>query len=370
MPIKINSTGGGSVSIDVPSTGGTYTLTAPANNATIFTTDGGAITGNVGFSGVVSFSSNNVSIGGQTVSPFTGMKNRVINGDMRVWQRGTSHANTTTYTADRWFVNRNGGVSGVTVSQSGSIGNYFLKVQRQASTTATNNSDVRQVIESLNCADLAGQNVTLSFNCYKGANFSGSSVTAEIRYSTATDDLVNIVGSWASGGSSGITPTTTSTRYSLTVSIPANAATLMVRFVTDAYSGTAGADDSIYYNNVQLEAGSLATPFERRLYSQELHLCQRYYWQSETISFFYAAGAGQMHAPIQFPVTMRTTPTMTYYPSVADMYARTNAGYALRDGVGNVAVGNVNSGVDLDSVYYGVSQANNLRVARTASAEL
>ena len=311
MPIKINSTGGGSVSIDVPSTGGTYTLTAPANNATIFTTDGGAITGNVGFSGVVSFSSNNVSIGGQTVSPFTGMKNRVINGDMRVWQRGTSHADTTTYTADRWFVNRNGGVSGVTVSQSGSIGNYFLKVQRQASTTATNNSDVRQVIESLNCADLAGQNVTLSFNCYKGANFSGSSVTAEIRYSTATDDLVNIVGSWASGGSSGITPTTTSTRYSLTVSIPANAATLMVRFVTDAYSGTAGADDSIYYNDVQLEAGSLATPFERRSYGMELALCQRYYEFGET-SFYYTGYSTQtIYYNVSFKVYKRSVPTVT-----------------------------------------------------------
>jgi hypothetical protein len=37
MPIKLNSTGGGSVSIDVPSTASTYTLTAPARSGTIIT---------------------------------------------------------------------------------------------------------------------------------------------------------------------------------------------------------------------------------------------------------------------------------------------------------------------------------------------
>lgn len=37
MPIKLNSTGGGAVSIDVPSTASTYTLTAPARSGTIIT---------------------------------------------------------------------------------------------------------------------------------------------------------------------------------------------------------------------------------------------------------------------------------------------------------------------------------------------
>jgi hypothetical protein len=37
MPIKLNSTGGGSVSIDVPSTASTYTLTAPAETGTVIT---------------------------------------------------------------------------------------------------------------------------------------------------------------------------------------------------------------------------------------------------------------------------------------------------------------------------------------------
>jgi len=38
MPIKLNSSGGGSVTIDVPSTASSFTLTAPAATATLITT--------------------------------------------------------------------------------------------------------------------------------------------------------------------------------------------------------------------------------------------------------------------------------------------------------------------------------------------
>lgn len=38
MPVKLNSSGGGSVTIDVPSTASSYTLTAPAATATLITT--------------------------------------------------------------------------------------------------------------------------------------------------------------------------------------------------------------------------------------------------------------------------------------------------------------------------------------------
>ncbi|CAB4160885.1 hypothetical protein UFOVP730_16 [uncultured Caudovirales phage] len=38
MPVRLNSSGGGSVTLDVPSTAGTFTATAPANNGTLVTT--------------------------------------------------------------------------------------------------------------------------------------------------------------------------------------------------------------------------------------------------------------------------------------------------------------------------------------------
>jgi len=38
MPVKLNSTGGGSVTLTTPSTASTYTLTLPANTGTVVTT--------------------------------------------------------------------------------------------------------------------------------------------------------------------------------------------------------------------------------------------------------------------------------------------------------------------------------------------
>ena len=99
MPLKINSSGGGSVSINAPVTGSQYSLTIPANNATLITSDGGAITGNVAISG-------NLSVSGNNINPFGGMRNRIINGGMVIDQRnaGASVTNsaTTAYTLDRW----------------------------------------------------------------------------------------------------------------------------------------------------------------------------------------------------------------------------------------------------------------------------
>ena len=70
MPLKINSSGGGSVSINAPVTGSNFSLTVPANNATLITSDGGAITGNVAISG-------NLSVGGNNINPFGGMRNQI-----------------------------------------------------------------------------------------------------------------------------------------------------------------------------------------------------------------------------------------------------------------------------------------------------
>lgn len=49
MPLKLNSTGGGAVSLDSAVTGSTFTLIAPANNSTLYTTSGGPISGDATF---------------------------------------------------------------------------------------------------------------------------------------------------------------------------------------------------------------------------------------------------------------------------------------------------------------------------------
>jgi hypothetical protein len=97
----------------------------------------------------------------QNTRPAVGYRNRIINGDMRIWQRGTTISNPTTsnfYTADRWGVNRNADVSGATVSRdiSGLSGfEYSLKLQRTAGNTNTGALALWYSNESTNTYDLA-----------------------------------------------------------------------------------------------------------------------------------------------------------------------------------------------------------------------
>jgi len=78
---------------------------------------------------------------------------------------------------------------------------------------------------------------------------------------------------------------------------------------------TAGTVMSVEFNEgtigkVQLEAGSVSTPFEQRPYGAELALCQRYY-QEGIMRFRATLLSGTIEVVNQLPVTMRAAPTVT-----------------------------------------------------------
>ena len=75
--------------------------------------------------------------------------------------------------------------------------------------------------------------------------------------------------------------------------------------------GTNGA--TFYITGVQLEQNTSATPFERRLYNQELANCQRYFWVNpDNYRYFKARESDRFRAcTVPFPVVMRATPTIT-----------------------------------------------------------
>lgn len=91
--------------------------------------------------------------------------------------------------------------------------------------------------------------------------------------------------------------------------------------------GTNGA--TFYITGVQLEAGSVASPFERRDYGRELMMCQRYFAKSFAQSTAPVSNVGgtsgslvyttqvantqYLTGQISLPVTMRTSPTVTTY---------------------------------------------------------
>jgi hypothetical protein len=232
--------------------------------------------------------------------PVTAFKNRIINGAMGIWQRGTSYALTNGYaygSADRWSFIQVTSANGIANQiASGLAGfQYALKVGRNSGATQTNQILMLQAMETNNSIDLAGQSVTLSFYAKAGANFSGTTFKAVVARGTGTDQSVATLG----GGSwTGYTETQTSfslttswVRYTTTVSIPSNATQVGIYF-TYTPVGTAGADDNFYITGVQLEKGSTATSFDYRPYGTELALCQRYYQKLGTASN--AASGGEI----------------------------------------------------------------------------
>jgi hypothetical protein len=75
---------------------------------------------------------------------------------------------------------------------------------------------------------------------------------------------------------------------------------------------------------IQLETGTVATPFEMRNIGQELALCQRYYYRISGVNGRIAVGANQSTtgatAVIQLPVPMRTPPTALEQSGTASDY--------------------------------------------------
>jgi hypothetical protein len=259
---------------------------------------------------------------GGAVAPFVAGKNKIINGAFDIWQRGTSGtiAAGSYVAADRWYTYRN--TTGSTFSrQSASLTGfqYSGRIARDSGNTATANISLGQSIESINSIPFAGQTVVLSFWAKAGANFSATSSILRARLLSSTTTDQNIV---LNGGTTvidqNVTLTTSWQRFSYTAAVGSTALTLGNIFSYDP-TGTAGAADNFEVTGVQLELGSVATPFTTASGSigGELALCQRYYYRvnNESGAGSLLAGFGSCDGTtiadilVPFPVTMRVSPT-------------------------------------------------------------
>jgi hypothetical protein len=255
-------------------------------------------------------------------------RNKLINGAMQVAQRATAATNVTLNgvgytTVDRWFAYQNGSV-GVQTSQvapSLSQFQYCLKWGRPSGNTTTGTTVIGQALETVNSIELQNTPITLSFWAKCGANFSSTAnaLTTLVYTGTGADQAASLMvtGSWT-GSATPINTTTTLTtswqRFTYTATTGAAINQVGVYFNWNP-TGTAGADDYVYITGLQLEKGPVVTAYETRPYATELALCQRYYW-SELGSLF-ASGVAydtvEAHVRVQYPVPMRTSPTVTIY---------------------------------------------------------
>lgn len=258
----------------------------------------------------------NATVGGTLAMGSSFLRNRLINGSMAVDQRNAGAAQTITaaaalaYTVDRWYAYCTGAnVTGQRVT--GAVANtYRYQFTGAASVTAIG---FAQRIEALNSADLAGKTATLSVDL---ANSLLTTVTWTAYYANTTDTFGTLASPTRTQIATGtFTVNSTVTRYSTNISIPA-AATTGIEIVLTVGAQTSG---TWTIGNAQLEEGTVATPFERRSYGQELALAQRYYYQRSStgvndiigIVAAYAAN-GVWGKYFDFPVEGRNnSPTVT-----------------------------------------------------------
>jgi len=270
--------------------------------------------------------------------PIAGTRNRIINGDMRIDQRNNGAAVTPTvngtYVIDRWIsvlhqvskysVQRNAG----SVTPPVGFTNYLGVTSLSAySVLSSDLFWIDQRIEGFNAADFSwgtanAKTVTLSFWIRSsltgtfGGNLSNDKVSQRSYPYSYTISSANTweyktitipgdtTGTWGTDNSSGIlvafnlgagsTYSGTAGAWTATNIVPTGATSVV---------GTNGA--TFYITGVQLEPGTVATPFERRSYGAELALCQRYF---QSMSLFVSSVGGY---PYTFSAAKRSAPTVS-----------------------------------------------------------
>lgn len=281
-------------------------------------------------------SNDQANVGG-AVAPYVAGKNAVINGGFDIWQRGTSFAigAGNAYTADRWsFLNPGTGnftISRQATSDTTNLPNiqYCLRLQRNSGQTATTVNYLTQSMETVNSIPFAGKTITFSFYARAGANYSPTSSILSLNVSSGTGTDQNINSSFTGLTtviSQYATLTTTWQRFTYTGSV-ASTATQLGYYFNWTPTGTAGANDYFEITGVQLEIGSIATPFSRAGGSigGELALCQRYYYRiipnpgtsyCRFSSYAPADSTTSLAVLIQPAVTMRTVPNVLEYSNL------------------------------------------------------
>lgn len=283
-----------------------------------------------------------------------GMRNKIINGAMRVSGRGTSFPEANSYTLDRWKVAQAGG-GVVKVSQQADGPNTALATSLRwevttadAAIAADDYAIISQKIEGYNVADLIGRPFTISFwarssktgtHCVALRN-SGLDRSYVAEYTITAADTWEFKTITVTGGliTAGTWNWTTGTGLEVDFCLAAgtNFHTAPGAWQSGNYIGTANQVNCLdtvgnifAITGAQLEVGEVATPFEHRPYGAELALCQRYYCETRgSVTFTAAAADNSAACSIFWPVEMRDTPATTNSGGSV-----TNASSANVDGV-------------------------------------
>ena len=270
-----------------------------------------------------------VSVTLNQVPSYQSSRNRIINGNFDVWQRPFSASNyitvnttNNTFGPDRWLVYFDGTMGNNSLNQmSFTLGQtsipgepkYHLRWDITSAGSASTYRELAQRIEGVRT--FAGQTVTLSFWAKADA---ARTITLTLRQNFGTGGSPS---SDVNTALTSISATTSWQKFTRTVTLPSISGKTIGTNNNDYLQLIFGMPINVVMqfdlSQVQLEAGSTATPFEFEPYETTLRKCQRYYYKwplfsgsgygSIGIASTQTTTAGRLH--VQFPVPMRIAPT-------------------------------------------------------------
>jgi hypothetical protein len=353
--------------------------------------------------------SNAVLYGVAAPTGSMGFRNRILNGGMAIDQRnaGAATANTISgYTLDRWAVSQSTTGKLIAQQNAGSVTppagftNYLGVTSQSAFSVGSGDYYmIYQMIEGYNVADFGlgaagAATFTISFWVRSSltGTFGGSLQNNANNRSYPFTYTISAANTWeqktvtVAGDTTGTWEKTNSTGLRLNFGLG----------VGSTYSGTAGSwagsnlitatgatsvvgtnGATFYITGVQLEAGSVASPFERRDYGREFAACQRYYIRYNGSLFTnhgvgYVASSNIAYAFKPFPVFMRSAPSFNSGGSFAVPTGITFSSFVIDSGATSASGGNIQINGSGGTVGYAtVIVSNNSTTAFTEwSAEL
>lgn len=201
--------------------------------------------------------------------------NGFVNGGFTNWTGGTSFSNISgsgavVETADEWGFAQAGSASNAISRQAAdsSGARYGYRMGRPAESTSVEVLRMFQALATDEAYRYRSKTATVSFGLKKGADFSGSNVAVFLASGTNEGESAGLINSGGWGGQVTVisqtqTPTTTLVRYQFSGVCASNIKELGLQ-ISYTPSGTAGANDWIQIEDVQIQPDAAATDFEAR----------------------------------------------------------------------------------------------------------